>query len=78
MRKLSNGTPKPQNRAVNFSRFSYNVIANLRRRRGNPAFPLAAFLDCFSALAMTNDLILNIFKNFQVKETPVSGNLIGC
>ena len=29
------------------------VIASLRRRRGNPVFPVVAFLDCFAALAMT-------------------------
>jgi hypothetical protein len=29
------------------------VIASLRRRRGNPVFPVAAYLDCFAALAMT-------------------------
>jgi hypothetical protein len=32
---------------------THNVIGSLRRRRGNPVFPLAAFLDCFAALAMT-------------------------
>ena len=32
---------------------THNVIASLRRRRGNPVFPVAAFLDCFAALAMT-------------------------
>ncbi|MFM7630723.1 MAG: hypothetical protein ACKO43_02800 [Alphaproteobacteria bacterium] len=31
-----------------------NVIASLRRRRGNPVFPVAAFLDYFAALAMTS------------------------
>ena len=36
-----------------FSRFTQNVIASLRRRRGNPVVLLAAFLDCFAALAMT-------------------------
>jgi hypothetical protein len=29
------------------------VFASLRRRRGNPVFPVAACLDCFAALAMT-------------------------
>jgi hypothetical protein len=32
---------------------THNVIASLRRRRGNPVFPVTAFLDCFAALAMT-------------------------
>jgi hypothetical protein len=35
---------------------THNVIASLRRRRGNPVFPVEAFLDCFAALAMTKIL----------------------
>jgi hypothetical protein len=33
-----------------------STIAILRRRIGNPVFPVAAFLDCFAALTITKDL----------------------
>jgi hypothetical protein len=36
-----------------FIGLTHIVIASLRRRRGNPVFLAAAFLDCFAALAMT-------------------------
>jgi hypothetical protein len=45
-----------------FAGLTHNVIASLRRRRGNPVFPLAAFLDCFAALAMTKVLRKSCFE----------------